>query len=1078
MKKIVLFILILVSLKGLSQVNDNCINLIPLCSNPSFTFFANSGSGTIVDFTSASNVSNPVNNPFPPNAGCLKQGELKPQWLLLTVGNAGLLEFVFGAGNSLNPQVGCYDWAMWPYSPTTCADILNNTLPPIRCNWNGTCNGGTGLASATTMATFNGASTQFEPPLAVNACQQFVICISNFNGINTLVSFQSLGSASLSCNPNCNPNYSVCYGSNATILPVNFAALSSPVFSIQPGNVSNTTGSFVVSPTVTTTYTTFITGTNSMNSVQTITALSTVTVFAQPAVAPTVTNTTCTNTVNAVNLNLTYSTSGGPAPSYTVNWAPIPFGLTNTSQTSFTGGIGAGSYNATISTADGCSAITNFSVSPLPDPAVIVLYPLGDSHTITCLSAVTLTAMNASYNYTWTSNVAIFNSQIVPFTSTLVGNWTLTAQNPTSGCISTKTFVVSENTLAPIGTVNPIFQTITCNANSIITVTATANLAVNVTHQFTSPQGGTLAIQQQNLTYLPGGVGVYSHCVINDVNGCSSCHNFTVNSLSTFPNYNVASPENFTLGCGSRSIATIQILNPSISTNGPLSFTLVGPGTSSIVPSSGTLSGTQSYPVTLPGTWTVITRDNTSLCDTKTAISILSNTFAPDISINAPTDFVNCYNPRVTLRGQSLTNNVSYMWQFQGVPNTLLSDTITVFSLPSSASNSIVGIYTLTIIDKNSTCQSFSLITIKQNLYPPVAIIAQSTSSISCKTPTVQFINQSHTSIPVSTGFPYQNAVSGNVWDGPSPQQQGQLSSYYIGATIGVYTLTALDLNNGCTAKATATITDNRLYPVVNKPSAPPAFVLDCGSKTRTITPYITGPTTDFSYYWTTAPGSTVTGINTPVLTTNLPGNYRLLITNTVNGCSSLSEVDVINGTLKAEFEMDPAKGFAPLPVTFFNNSSSSLGSSNITGYWNFGNGNSIISNSSNLSAINTYSLPGTYKVTLFAVKGSCMDSVSRYVQVEIPSSLEIPNVFTPNGDNVNDVFFLKTSNLENVSIYIYNRWGQIVYYSVSDDGNIQWDGKSSVGKEVADGAYFYLIKATGKDGLPYDKKGNISLFR
>lgn len=218
MKKIVLVLLVsLVSRNLFAQINDNCINAIPLCSTPSFTFNANSGPGSIVDFSTTHTVSNPINNPFPPNSGCLNSGELNPQWLLITIGNAGWLEFVFGAANSLHPQVGCYDWIMWPYTPSTCADIFNNTLPPIRCNWNGTCSNGTGIGSASTIATFGGNASDFEPPLAVNACQQFVICISNYSGVNTLVSFQSLGTASLSCNPNCNPNYAICAGSSATI---------------------------------------------------------------------------------------------------------------------------------------------------------------------------------------------------------------------------------------------------------------------------------------------------------------------------------------------------------------------------------------------------------------------------------------------------------------------------------------------------------------------------------------------------------------------------------------------------------------------------------------------------------------------------------------------------------------------------------------------------------------------------------------------------------------------------------------------------------------------------------------------
>src|SRR3954464_10070416 len=97
------------------NINADCISAIPLCSTPDFTFNSTSGVGTYTDFTntSAHSISNPSTNPASSNGGCLHSGELKPQWLLLTIGNTGSLEFVFGASNSLHPQAGFYDWAMW-----------------------------------------------------------------------------------------------------------------------------------------------------------------------------------------------------------------------------------------------------------------------------------------------------------------------------------------------------------------------------------------------------------------------------------------------------------------------------------------------------------------------------------------------------------------------------------------------------------------------------------------------------------------------------------------------------------------------------------------------------------------------------------------------------------------------------------------------------------------------------------------------------------------------------------------------------------------------------------------------------
>jgi gliding motility-associated-like protein len=246
---------------------------------------------------------------------------------------------------------------------------------------------------------------------------------------------------------------------------------------------------------------------------------------------------------------------------------------------------------------------------------------------------------------------------------------------------------------------------------------------------------------------------------------------------------------------------------------------------------------------------------------------------------------------------------------------------------------------------------------------------------------------------------------------------------------------------------------------------------------------YITGnssATTGLTYLWTTPPGATVTGINSPTLFVKDAGEYSILVTNTLNGCYSKTEVDVINGKLVADFEPDQITGFAPLKVNFTNNSSSSdpiTGKNNVRSAWNFGNGTSVTYTSA-ATASALYTQPGTYTVTLYATKGTCMESKQSVITVEIPSSMEIPNVFTPNGDGVNDLFFLKANNLTQINVQIFDRWGHIVYELISDKGNIAWDGKNQYGKDAAEGTYFYTIRSTGNDGQTYNSKGTVSLIR
>ena len=65
---------------------------------------------------------------------------------------------------------------------------------------------------------------------------------------------------------------------------------------------------------------------------------------------------------------------------------------------------------------------------------------------------------------------------------------------------------------------------------------------------------------------------------------------------------------------------------------------------------------------------------------------------------------------------------------------------------------------------------------------------------------------------------------------------------------------------------------------------------------------------------------------------------------------------------------------------------------------------------------------------------------------------------------------------MENVEVYIYNRWGQEVYSWVGE--NKAWNGKGADGQYLPEGAYFFVFKAEGTDGYYYEKKGSVTLLR
>ena len=67
-----------------------------------------------------------------------------------------------------------------------------------------------------------------------------------------------------------------------------------------------------------------------------------------------------------------------------------------------------------------------------------------------------------------------------------------------------------------------------------------------------------------------------------------------------------------------------------------------------------------------------------------------------------------------------------------------------------------------------------------------------------------------------------------------------------------------------------------------------------------------------------------------------------------------------------------------------------------------------------------------------------------------------VPNVFSPNGDGINDIFKVRGATFELISMKIFNRWGQLIY---EDRVGTGWDGWYSSGIKASTGNYSYLIE-------------------
>ncbi len=163
--------------------------------------------------------------------------------------------------------------------------------------------------------------------------------------------------------------------------------------------------------------------------------------------------------------------------------------------------------------------------------------------------------------------------------------------------------------------------------------------------------------------------------------------------------------------------------------------------------------------------------------------------------------------------------------------------------------------------------------------------------------------------------------------------------------------------------------------------------------------------------------------------------------------------------------------------MLFLTNTSVS-GTPTSTYTWNYGNDSTYITNNINdPSTHTTYTVAGTYNIILTAANSiGCTNTVSATIIVLESYTITIPNIFTPNGDGINENFTVKAEGVNSINILIYDRWGLKMFESSSVTG--AWDGKNIGGREVPSDTYFYIINATDNKGNNNKYKGDITLIR
>ncbi|MFZ1692875.1 MAG: gliding motility-associated C-terminal domain-containing protein [Flavobacteriales bacterium] len=406
--------------------------------------------------------------------------------------------------------------------------------------------------------------------------------------------------------------------------------------------------------------------------------------------------------------------------------------------------------------------------------------------------------------------------------------------------------------------------------------------------------------------------------------------------------------------------------------------------------------------------------DGTNACGTGSAQITITEASGPSISITPDGPTALCPGQSVTL---TASGGDSYVWS----PGGETSASITV-SDPGGYS-----------VDGSNACGTGSAqITITEASGPSIIITPDG--------PTAICPGQSVT-LTASGGDSY-------VW---SPG--GETSASITVSDPGSY---SVDGTNACgTGSAQITITQASGPSVQITPNGPTAL---CSGQSVVLT--ASGAN---NYIWSNQQSGAS-------ITVNQAGTFSVIGSNSCGNGTAQIEITVVN--VSASFTASPAFGEAPLEVAFTNTSTPQ--SANML--WQFGDGFA----STDFEPTHTYDEDGTYTVTLTVTAQGCVATASGIIVVgeldQVPSSVVVPNVFTPNGDGQNDQFRVDAVGIERMEVVIYNRYGAEV--ARLERARQAWDGRTFGGEPVSDGTYFFVLEATGFDGKSHSLKGTVMVLR
>jgi gliding motility-associated-like protein len=512
-----------------------------------------------------------------------------------------------------------------------------------------------------------------------------------------------------------------------------------------------------------------------------------------------------------------------------------------------------GTYTVTVTdNSNGCTSIAEVVVTTDIVPPAAEATVQGE---ITCITPnVAINAFNAiNHMYQWQTP----SGQMITGPSiqaTVPGTYKLTVTNLTNSCTASTTVVVMADLADPTADAGAQ-RTLTC-AQQTLELNGTGSGAAILTYTWTTTDGSIVSPANIPNPAI-NAPGIYKLVVTNPENGCSASDLVMVSPDTERPEVKISTPGE--LDC----VITETVLSSAGSSTGTsFSYNWSGPGLVSV-------SNMPDATVNQPGEYTLVVINSANGCTNSMLVNVLQNITAPPADAGNDA-IINCMAPEVQIGGSG--NPPAQYHKFEWSGSVLMQGGATTWVNQP-------GTYILTVTNTKNGCTSTDAVTILQDIAPPQADAGQG-AVITCRSPQYTLEGSG------STGPQYQYKWFGSV---SAPAPSDVLNPQVI--VPGVYTLMVTNLENGCIATSSVTITQ-----LINNPVAAIAPVpqLTCDTTERILSAAGSSTGANYTYQWSTSNGGNIlAGNGTLAPRIGEPGTYMLVVTDQSNGCTQTASVVV-----------------------------------------------------------------------------------------------------------------------------------------------------------------------------------------